>query len=355
MTLSSFTDTLKKKKGGEPMSVSYIETGSTDPCFNLAFEEYILKNRREGDWLLLWQNANTVVVGLNQNTAEEVNAAFTREHNITVVRRITGGGAVYHDLGNLNYSFITDLGDAANMSIAQFSRPVCRALASMGVMAEVSGRNDIMVGGKKVSGAAQRIDKDRILHHGTLLFDSDRGMIAGALNADKAKFDSKSAKSVGARVGNIKDCLPEEMTIRQFWDCLQRQLSMDGAVRHRLRAEELAQISAEADAKYRSWDWTYGRNPDYRFKNRVRYPSGTLEVRMNVEHGIIKDISFTGDFMAVADNRAAVAALTGRRLRREDVLAALAGTDIAAAFGGITLEEIVAAIFMDNTERREGG
>ena len=148
------------------MPVNYIETGSTNPCFNLAFEEYILKNRREGDWLMLWQNANTVVVGLNQNTAEEINAAFVREHNITVVRRTTGGGAVYHDLGNLNYSFITDLGDAASMSIEQFSRPVCRALAAMGVRAEVSGRNDIMVGGKKVSGVALRIYKDRILHHG---------------------------------------------------------------------------------------------------------------------------------------------------------------------------------------------
>ena len=282
------------------MPVNYIETGSTDPCFNLAFEEYILKNRREGDWLMLWQNANTVVVGLNQNTAEEINAAFVREHNITVVRRTTGGGAVYHDLGNLNYSFITDLGDAASMSIEQFSRPVCRALAAMGVKAEVSGRNDIMVGGKKVSGVAQRIYKDRILHHGTLLFDSNGAMIAGALNADKAKFDSKSAKSVSARVGNIKDCLAEEMSMLEFWACLQRQLSLDGAVRRSLSREELERISAEADSKYRSWDWTYGRSPDYGFRNRVRYPGGTLEVRMNVEHGIIKDISFTGDFMRCA-------------------------------------------------------
>lgn len=336
------------------MPVNYIETGSTDPCFNLAFEEYILKNRLEGDWLMLWQNANTVVVGLNQNTAEEINAAFVREHNITVVRRTTGGGAVYHDLGNLNYSFITDLGDAASMSIEQFSRPVCRALAAMGVKAEVSGRNDIMVGGKKVSGVAQRIYKDRILHHGTLLFDSNGAMIAGALNADKAKFGSKSAKSVSARVGNIKDCLAEEMSMLEFWACLQRQLSLDGAVRRSLSREELERISAEADSKYRSWDWTYGRSPDYSFRNRVRYPGGTLEVRMNVEHGIIKDISFTGDFMAVTDNGAAVAALTGQRLRRGDVRAALAGTDIAAAFGGITPDEIVAAIFMDGAEKKEG-
>ena len=179
-------------------------------------------------------------------------------------------------------------------------------------------------------------------------------MIAGALNADKAKFDSKSAKSVSARVGNIKDCLAEEMSMRDFWACLQRQLSLDGAVSRSLSREELERISAEADSKYRSWDWTYGRSPDYSFRNRVRYPGGTLEVRMNVEHGIIKDISFTGDFMAVTDNGAAVAALTGQRLRRGDVRAALAGTDIAAAFGGITPDEIVAAIFMDGAEKKEG-
>ena len=155
------------------MSVNYLETGSTDPCYNLAFEEYVLKNRTEGDWLILWQNANTVVVGLNQNTAEEINPEFVTAHNVTVVRRETGGGAVYHDLGNLNYSFITDLGDAASLTIARFTLPVCRALEAMGVHAQTSGRNDITVDGQKVSGVAQRIYRNRILHHGTLLFDSD--------------------------------------------------------------------------------------------------------------------------------------------------------------------------------------
>ena len=134
------------------MSVHYLETGSVDPCYNLALEEHILETRREEDWLLLWQNANTVVVGLNQNTAEEIDPSFVEAHGIVVVRRMTGGGAVYHDLGNLNYSFITDTGDTETLSIARFCEPVCRALASLGVQAETSGRNDILVDGKKVSG-----------------------------------------------------------------------------------------------------------------------------------------------------------------------------------------------------------
>ncbi len=328
------------------MAVFYFETESTDPCYNLAYEEHLLKNRREGNILMLWQNANTVVVGLNQNTAEEINSAFVKENGITVVRRTTGGGAVYHDLGNLNYSFITDLGDAASMSISQFSLPVCRALASMGVAAEVSGRNDIVVNGKKISGVAQRIYKDRILHHGTLLFNSDPMMVSGALNADKEKFESKSAKSVSARIGNIKDFLKEDLSINEFWNRLRIELSRDESILGALAPEEQRQIEAQASAKYRSWDWTYGKSPEYSFKNRVRYPGGTLEVRLNVEHGIIKNISFFGDFMAVKDNDEAVAAVIGQKLRECDVRKALAGTDIAAAFGGITVDEIVGAIFM---------
>lgn len=329
------------------MSMLYFETGSNDPCYNLAFEEYLLKNKMDSNILMLWQNANTVVVGLNQNTAEEINAPFIEEHGIAVVRRTTGGGAVYHDLGNLNYSFITDLGDAANMSIAQFSRPVCAALASMGIKAEVGGRNDILVEGKKVSGVAQRIYKNRILHHGTLLFESDPAMISGALKVDPSKFASKSSKSVQSRVGNIKDFLPSNMTLREFWDRLLNELTKDGAVRCSLSQSELTQIASDAEKKYRSWDWTYGKSPDYSFRNRVRYPGGLLDVSLLVKKGVVVQAAFNGDFMAVQDTAPAVAALIGVRLQREDIAAALSRVDIAGIFGGISLQEILAAIFME--------
>lgn len=327
------------------MAVFYFETGSTDPCYNLAYEEYLLKNRNEDNILMLWQNANTVVVGLNQNAAEEINSDFVKERNITVVRRTTGGGAVYHDLGNINYSFITSVGDISGVSVAAFSMPVCRALSSMGLRAELSGRNDIIVEGKKVSGVAQRVYKNRILHHGTLLFDSDPTMIAGALKADKAKFESKSTKSVSTRIGNIKDYIKNDMSIDEFWDRIREELSREGSVRADLTAKEKRRVEAEAEEKYRSWEWTYGKSPEYNFKNRARYSGGTLEVRLNVEHGIIKNISFSGDFMAIKDSGEAVTALIGQKLIESDVREALAVTDISAVFGGISLDEVVKTIF----------
>ena len=298
------------------MSVFYLETGSTDPCYNLAFEQYILEHRTEGDWL----------------------------HRIAVVRRMTGGGAVYHDLGNLNYSFITDAGDAALQNLSRFTEPVCRALGSMGVAAESSGRNDILVDGKKVSGVAQRVHQGRILHHGTLLFDSDRDMIAGALRADPAKFASKSTKSVRSRVGNLKDYLPEGTTIEQFWDALRRELMDEDARPVALPEEDLAQIRDLADSRYRTWEWNYGKSPEYTAQNRKRWPGGTLDVRMNVRRGILRGIRFYGDFMSTAPLDDLTEALRGVPRERKALEEVLSHYDIPALFGTITEEEVLRSI-----------
>jgi len=332
------------------MSIHYLETGSVDPCYNLALEQFVLERRREGDWLMLWQNRNTVVVGLNQNTAEEINASFVEEHGITVVRRMTGGGAVYHDLGNLNYSFIQDVGNAEELTIGRFTEPVCRALASLGVQASVSGRNDILVDGKKISGVAQRIVGGRILHHGTLLFDSDAAMIAGALRADPAKFTSKSAKSVRSRVGNLRDYLPEGIDLPRFWKLLLHELTRDGLIRESLSPDELQEVRRLADEKYRSWDWTYGHSPDSQYHSRRRFPGGTLEVYMDLHTGRIEDISFFGDFMATAPLDGLTEALRGVRLDAESLTEVLDRFDLPSLFGGIRKEEVLFLLLNEDSQ-----
>ena len=327
------------------MALHYLETGTTDPCYNLAFEQFVLETHTEGDWLILWQNANTVVVGLNQNTAEEVNREFVEKNGIRVVRRMTGGGAVYHDLGNLNYSFISDVGDKETLSIRRFAEPVCRALRAMGVKAEISGRNDIVIEGRKVSGCAQRIYKKRILHHGTLLFSSDREMISGALNADPSKFRSKSAKSVRSRVGNIRDFLPETIDVHAFWRRMLYELSQRGMTQEHLTEEELKTIACLADEKYRSWEWNWGKCPQYSYSNKKRFPGGTVEVHADVQAGRIEDVVFYGDYLAATDQKPLLQALRGQLFERSGCAAILDRFCLQDMFGEISKEEILSLMF----------
>ena len=214
-----------------------------------------------GEYLLLWQNDNTIVIGQNQNAEGEINRAFVEAHQIHVVRRTTGGGAVYHDLGNLNYSFITDVGDAERLTMERFTRPIVEALQGLGLQAEASGRNDILVEGRKVSGTAQRLLRGRFLYHGTLLFDANPGMVSGALNVDPAKFESKSAKSVRSRIGNIREFLKTDMDMPAFWSYLKKTLAGSGLVEDHLTDEELAAVDELKRTKYDTWEWNFGRSP----------------------------------------------------------------------------------------------
>ena len=327
-------------------SVFYMETGSHNPFYNLAFEEYVLANRREGNYLLLWQNANTIVVGQNQNTAEEINEAFVREHQINVVRRTTGGGAVYHDLGNLNYSFISDAGVSSEMNRRQFVEPVVEALRGLGLDAEASGRNDILVSGCKVSGTAQRVLNGRILHHGTLLFDADSSMIAGALNVDPLKFRSKGVRSVRSRVGNIRNFLPVDMTIMEFWDYLIRTLSGTGLRTETLSTSEMEAVLALKESKYDTWEWNFGRSPGgCQLAGKQKWDGGILEIHASVKQGHIRDIAFYGDFLSLEPLTPVREQLCGCPYRREDVEKILNRHPLNRYFGSITEEEILSTLF----------
>lgn len=325
-------------------TVQYLETHSQNPYYNLAFEEYVLCHRTQGDYLLLWQNDNTIVVGQNQNTEAEINRAFVEQHHINVVRRSTGGGAVYHDLGNLNYSFITDVGDDG-ISIRRFTEPVVAALRSLGLNAEASGRNDILVEGRKVSGTAQRRHGGRILHHGTLLFDANPGMVAGALNVDPEKFRSKSTKSVRSRIGNIRDFLPNDMDLPAFWAYLKDALSGGGVTPGALNAGELAEVDRLKWEKYDTWEWNYGRSPKFDVRCKRYWDGGCLEANVSIANGVITDVRFFGDFLSVCGLEELVERLKGVAFRPEDVRAVLNDSPVGELFGGITADEVTATIF----------
>ena len=322
----------------------YLETGSNDPAYNLAYEEYVQTHRRDGSYLILWQNSNSIIIGRNQNAEEEINRPFVDAHEIRVVRRNTGGGAVYHDLGNLNYSFITDAGASDQITAQQFTGPVVNALRLLGLDAECSGRNDILVFGKKVSGTAQHLHKGRILHHGTLLFASDPDMITGSLRPDPSKFQSKSVKSVRSRVGNIRDYLPADMDLPKFWQYLKTMLAGQGFREISLSPEELQEIEALKAAKYDTWQWNFGRSPKFQMCNKHRWPSGLLEVHLSVEGGIICQLQILGDFLARTPVDILENALQGCTMTENSLQNALTGIPLADCLGGITPEQLIKTI-----------
>ena len=327
-------------------TLTYLETGSKNPYYNLAFEEYVLCNRLEGDYLLLWQNENTIVIGQHQNAEAEINRAFVEAHRINVVRRTTGGGAVYHDLGNLNYSFITDVGEASQLNMELFIRPVVEALKGLNLNAKASGRNDILVDSKKISGVAQRIAGNRILHHGTLLFDSNTGMLAGALRVKPGKFHSKAVKSVRSRIGNIRDFLEKDMDLPAFWNYLKQFFGEEKMISGTLTDVELAEVEHLKQMKYDTWDWNFGRSPAYNMSNERRWNGGSLEVRARVEDGWITEMYFYGDFLARKSLDDILDKFKGCPFQREFIEERIKEIPIEEYFGGISLEEVLQTIFL---------
>lgn len=323
-----------------------IENSSFNPCYNLALEEYILKVLPPEDYLVLWQNEPTVVVGKHQNTIEEINSAYVKEHNINVVRRITGGGAVYHDLGNLNFSFITKVKSKELLDFRSLTLPVINALGKLGIAAESSGRNDITVDGKKISGNAQCIYKDRFLHHGTLLFDSDLDMVAKALNVKHDKIQSKGIKSIRSRVTNINEYLRISMNIDEFKKMLINYLSEEKQLEeYKLEEKNFKEIRELTEAKYSTWEWTYGESPKFNFKNSKRFTGGKVEVFLNIEKGIVSECKIYGDFLALLGVEEIENSIINRKYEEEEISAVLGCFTLSDYFGGIDKAEILSCFF----------
>lgn len=276
----------------------YIQADSTDPAFNLALEEYVFESlSKDYNYFILWQNQNTVVVGRHQNTFSEVDESFIRENNIRVVRRLSGGGAVYHDLGNLNFTFIQDaVGKAPDLAL--FCQPVANAIRLLGAEAEVNGRNDITVNGMKFSGNAQYVKNGRVMHHGTLLFDSQLDVAAKALRPDPEKIKAKGVASVRSRITNLKPLLPHGTTLESFRDALLQALfESEQMERYTLTSNDIAAINALKESRYDTWAWNWGASPacDMMFCTRIE-GCGRMELRFRVEKGCIAEASLYGDF-----------------------------------------------------------
>ncbi|MFL0504273.1 lipoate--protein ligase [Ureibacillus sp. 179-F W5.1 NHS] len=323
--------------------------GITDPRINLAIEEYILRNMdiEKDDYLLFYINQPSIIIGKNQNTIEEINTDYVEENGIIVVRRLSGGGAVYHDLNNLNFSFLTKDDGNSFHNYKKFTQPVVDALAKLGVNAELSGRNDILAEGRKVSGNAQYSTRGRMFSHGTLLFNTDVDAVASALKVKKDKIESKGIKSVRSRVGNISDYLKEPMTVEQFrMEILKSIFGGEENIQYyNLTDEDWEKIHQISKERYQTWEWNYGKSPRFNIQKTNRFPSGSIDIRLEVNKGIIEEAKIFGDFFGVGDVAEIEQRLIGTKYDRTSIDDALESIDIPHYFGGVAREEFLKLIY----------
>ncbi|EMF50055.1 lipoate--protein ligase [Streptococcus parauberis] len=327
--------------------MKYIVNKSNNPAYNIALEAYAFRElTSEDEIFILWINEPAIIIGKHQNTIQEINKEYTDEHGIHVVRRLSGGGAVYHDLNNLNYTIISNKSEEGAFDFKTFSQPVIATLADLGVKAEFTGRNDLEIDGKKFCGNAQAYYKGRMMHHGCLLFDVDMSVLGDALKVSKDKIESKGIKSVRARVTNILNELPEKIAVNEFSDKILEKMkeTYPDMTEYVLSEDELVKIQESADTQFGTWDWTYGKAPEYTIERNVRYPAGKINTFANVQQSVIKNIKIYGDFFGIKDVEDIEKILIGTKYEYKDVLEKLKTIDTAQYFSRITVEEIAKAI-----------
>lgn len=313
--------------------MKYIKLVSTNPYYNLAVEEYLLNNS-DDDIFMLWQNSPTVVIGRNQNAYAEVKLDYAKDNGIFVSRRITGGGAVYHDLGNINYTFITSESKAKALDYAYFTRPIIDALASLGLNCNLSGRNDIECDGKKFSGNAQYSSNGRILHHGTLLFDTDVSVLSSVLKVDKEKLEYKAVKSHKSRVVNLLTLLDKKISVGEFIEHIEKYV-LENLGAQISSVEDNAEITRLYE-RNSSEEWIYSSKrylTDYTVHKRKKYSFGIVNVEIKLAKDIIEDIVISGDFFGLGDINELEAKLKGQR--REDIN----DIDVSKYIDKMTVEE----------------
>lgn len=277
-----------------------IRLKNSNPYFCLAAEEYLLK-KFDAEIFLLWQSHDTIVVGKHQCAMGEINYPFVRKNNITVARRISGGGTVFHDSGNVNFSFIKNVDSPSEISFKKFTQPIVQSLAKLNVAAVNSGRNDLLVKGKKISGNAQHIYKNRVLHHGTLLFDSDLENLGQAIKVIPGKYETKAVQSKRSEVANISEFLQQKMTLDEFISfLLNNELQNPENNIYELNENDIQNINDLVEEKFTTWDWNYGYSPKYTFRNEKVIEGKRLKIELQVEKGIIKKVELAGNYFSTS-------------------------------------------------------
>lgn len=319
----------------------FLRNNSTDPHYNMAFDEYCLERFPSDDTVFyLWRNAPSVIIGRNQNVYAEVNLPFLEANGIKLARRVTGGGAVYHDLQNLNYTIVGRSADL-DRDYPGYLHMMLDALRSLGVPAEMTGRNDITVDGRKVSGYAKRVYKDRLMVHGTLMYDVDIERLTEALAVPGSKLDAAGIASVRSRVGNLRECLPQFSGITELQEALERILSRDHSdPQVFLTTGQEDEVAGICRTKFSTWEWNYGLSPKAHFRKALKLPCGTVEARCDIVRGRIAGAAFGGDFIGSLPAEELAAALEGRRFGRADVLEALRALDVRSHFDGTSPEQL---------------
>jgi lipoate---protein ligase len=320
--------------------------GVTDARVNLALEEYVFRHKpADDDCLLFYVNAPAIIIGRNQNTIEEIDPDVVAAKGIHVVRRISGGGAVYHDLGNLNFSVMTPFVAGHFNRYDRFTGPVIDVLRDLGVPAALGGRNDILADGRKISGNAQFATPTRMFSHGTLLLDADLDAVTAALRPKPGKVESKGVKSIRSRVANIVEFLPAPIGVDELRE---RILERIFGTRERARIPQVELTDADWDAvrelvarKYGTWEWNYGENPSSNVQRARRFPAGEIDARIDVQHGRIAAVRLFGDYMGRHDVRELETRLVGLPYERPAVEAALAGVDVRDYFGEVRPEDVL--------------
>lgn len=318
----------------------------TDAYFNLAAEEYVLKHF-DSDCFMLWRNEPAIIVGKHQNTLAEINADYVKDNHIKVVRRLSGGGAVFHDLGNLNFTFIASGEHHQLVDFRKFTLPILEVMQKLGIEAKFEGRNDLTIDGRKFSGNAEHVFKNRVLHHGTLLFSSQITDLSNALNVDPSKFQDKAVKSVRSRVTNISDHLKEPITVLEFRERIMQHIleTTPDAEIYSFSEADIAAISKLRDEKYITWEWNFGYSPRYNFHKTIKTNGGKLEVTLEVVNGIIENARFYGDYFNKLNPEDIALALTGAGHTEPEIRERLKAFDIHDYFLNVSLDELVSTLF----------